>query len=90
VPAVAPHRGANACGISERPVIDEIHAARTPSPVTRPNESVCCVLAKARPRCLGACDHAVLSTEKVVEHLRMTQASDRPVPFSRFVEPKPR
>jgi hypothetical protein len=67
--AVAPYRRSHSRGVSEWPIIDEVNAACTSTPVTGTHPSLYGV--KTEPGVFGLRErnHAVLFAEVVVEHV---------------------
>lgn len=75
---ITPNRHADTRRVGERSVVDEVDAAGTLTPTTRPNTSVDRVLAQPSSTCLFQREHPVVPTEKVIEHI----SNDASVPSS--------
>jgi hypothetical protein len=80
---VAPHFGANACGIAERAIVDEIDAARALSPVAGLNAAAYGVASQTASFGLLKGDDAVVSSQIVVEHTRIDGSTPAAVPILR-------
>jgi hypothetical protein len=65
--AVAPHGGADAGGVGERTVVDEVHAPTAADPFAGPQSAPNGFVTQARVSGLSECDDPVLATQIVLQ-----------------------
>lgn len=79
---ITPDRRANARGIGEWAVVDEVHAQRASAPNSGANPAIDGVLTQSGCSALGQCDHTVMAAKQVFEHVRSDVFASRTVPSS--------